>query len=385
MKIALITDGIYPYVVGGMPKLAYYLSRHFSLLGIDLTVIHCVPYGQKKISEKELNLHLFPNNEANVKSICLEFPKASKYPGHYIRESIKYSTIAYKALKKDIEEFDIIYTKGFTGITFIKERKRNKRIPPVAVQLHGLEMFQKAFDFKSKLQMLILQSIAKRCLVEADVVFSYDGYIKKKHIELGVDPNKIIIQYGCVPADRLKTEIQKTSQPLKFLYIARNERRKGIPELHDVVRKLIKVYNFEFYVIGKIDESIKIIHPNAYYIGLISNEDQYYETFKDKDILLFSSISDGFPTVIIEAMSQGLSVLATDVGAVSSAVSNDVGWLVPVNFELYGQKLEEIIRTPFDVIDSKKSNAISKVKNNFVWEHGVNKLISDIKNWLKQN
>lgn len=385
MKVALITDGIFPYMFGGMPKLAYYLSRHFALLGVDLTVVHCVNQGEKLITNEELNFHLFPNNEARVDSICIAFPSLSGFPGHYLVESRRYADSAYEVLKDKIESFDIIYAKGFTGLRFIEERKRNKKLPPVAVQLHGLEMFQKTFDWKSKLKALLLRPITRECLVNADVVFSYDGYIRKKHIELGVKPENIIIQYGCVPQERLKDTIQKTTLPLKFLYIARDERRKGIPELHRVIQNLVNKYDFELYVVGKIDEKIQVKHPNVHYIGLINNENDYYKVFKDKDILLFSSISDGFPTVIIEAMSQGLTVLATDVGAVSSSVNEETGWLVPLDFKVYEETMGEILKISPEIIDLKKMKALEKVRKEFVWEEGVKKIILDFDNWLKQN
>ena len=50
MKILLITDGVQPYRKGGMPRLAFHLSRNLPLVGANLTVLHCVPEGEKMIS-----------------------------------------------------------------------------------------------------------------------------------------------------------------------------------------------------------------------------------------------------------------------------------------------------------------------------------------------
>ena len=41
------------------------------------------------------------------------------------------------------------------------------------------------------------------------------------------------------------------------------------------------------------------------------------------DVLVVPSLSEGMPTVILEAMARGKAVIATDVGAVSDLVSEE--------------------------------------------------------------
>lgn len=54
------------------------------------------------------------------------------------------------------------------------------------------------------------------------------------------------------------------------------------------------------------------------------------ERYRESDVLLHSSVSEGVPVVILEAMTTALPVVATDVGGVAQVVSDGVtGFLVP--------------------------------------------------------
>ena len=135
MKIALITDGIYPYVLGGMQKHSYYLAKYFSRLGHQTTVFHCTNNANPNYSE-----HFEANELENLNFVEVEFPKSDGLPGHYIRSSRAYSKKLFKAFWTQCKKADFIYTKGFTGIHFFK--MKHLLNCPIGVQLHGLEMFQ---------------------------------------------------------------------------------------------------------------------------------------------------------------------------------------------------------------------------------------------------
>ena len=40
MKISLLTDGIFPYVIGGMQKHSYYLVKYFAQIGVYVDLYH---------------------------------------------------------------------------------------------------------------------------------------------------------------------------------------------------------------------------------------------------------------------------------------------------------------------------------------------------------
>jgi glycosyltransferase involved in cell wall biosynthesis len=87
------------------------------------------------------------------------------------------------------------------------------------------------------------------------------------------------------------------------------------------------------------------------------------------------------PNVILEAMANGLAILATDVGATNVLVGNHTGWLIN-NCEVpeIETALIKIINTPYNEIDLKKQESLKIISEKFVWEKLVLKLVDKLKN-----
>ena len=58
MRVALFTDGIYPYVIGGMQKHSFYLAKYFALNKVDVDLYHTA----KSVSVLD-NLNCFSEEE----------------------------------------------------------------------------------------------------------------------------------------------------------------------------------------------------------------------------------------------------------------------------------------------------------------------------------
>lgn len=368
MHVALITDGITPYVIGGMQKHSFYLAKYLAKNKVYVDLFH--------FNDSELDiaaLGCFSDEEkAYIRAVVLEFPKTVGFPGHYILASWNYSKLVYEALLPQIDRYDFIYTKGFTGWKLINRKFRKKiRCAPIGVKFHGYEMFQIAPDFKTKLQHYMLRPFVKRISRRADKVFSYGGQVTGIIRRIGVEASKIAeipsgTERGMIAGDIARHE----AGPVRFVFMGRFERRKGVPELNEAIGRLIaEQIPFHFDFIGPVPEAAKIAHAAVTYHGELRDFSRIQKILQGSDVLVCPSWSEGFPNVILEAMANGLAVIATDVGAVAAMVDGHNGWLLkPGDITALAQALKTAANSPAPALDLKKQASLERMRTRFNWD-----------------
>ena len=91
------------------------------------------------------------------------------------------------------------------------------------------------------------------------------------------------------------------------------------------------------------------------------------------------SYSEGMPNVILEAMSRGLAIIATDVGAVNLLVSENNGTLLKYcNTNLIEKSLIKFLKMKKNSILKMKKNSIQIVRKKFTWDKVMNRFIEII-------
>jgi len=379
MRIALITDGIWPYVLGGMQKHSYYLCKYLAQKKVHVDLYH---FNQSAYDISKLDF-FSAEEKQYITSVIIDFPKPGKLPGHYLRNSYTHSKLIFEAIKDKLSTYDFIYTKGFTGWYLIEQKHADKiKCAKIGVKFHGYEMFQKPPDFKIKLQHLfLLRKPVKEISQKADLVFSYGGKITDIIKEIGVDANKIIELPSGVESNILAKEIKPTDDILKFVFLGRYERRKGIEELNKTISLIgISRRKIEFHFIGPIPKEKQLQDKTVIYHGEIRDKTGLTVLLQKCDVLICPSWSEGMPNVILEAMANGLTVLATDVGAVNVLVSERTGYLInDSDPELIKNTIQKIINSSNEELDQKKQNALDLMKENFVWEKLIDRLLISIK------
>jgi glycosyltransferase involved in cell wall biosynthesis len=141
-------------------------------------------------------------------------------------------------------------------------------------------------------------------------------------------------------------EIQNSSVDTKSLhtliFVGRFSKEKNIPMILRAIKKLIFVEKIKvkLQLIGEGPEEKKIkeyvttnnLEEWVEFLGPIYNRKKLLNQIKKAGLFLLTSTTEGTPKVLIESMSQGTPVIATDVGGIRGVIrQNNNGLLINSN------------------------------------------------------
>jgi len=196
--------------------------------------------------------------------------------------------------------------------------------------------------------------------------------------QLGLNTNKIKIIPNWLPVD---SEVAKkpisieNTDVIKFLFVGRIEKDKGIFELIEASSILAECGNnkFELWVVGdggSFSEVKAKVLKAGYGITILfgwKNKTEIHDIIRKAHVLVLPSYSEGFPNVILEAMSQGLPILASNVGAIPESVIDGLnGYLVePRSTESLLAVMQRYLNNPKLIpIHSEQCLRITKERHN---------------------
>ena len=216
---------------------------------------------------------------------------------------------------------------------------------PLVVSTHA------TYDLKNNLS---LGKKFKFILSSADKILTLSQASKDELIFSGLDENKIEVYRYWVDQEVFKIrnrnfakkEVGFSKNKLCVLFVGRLIEKKGVFELLKAI-ELFKDKNFEFKIAGPgpLEDTVKEFcqkNNSTEYLGIISNDKTslYYNA---SDILIVPSTHDeGFGRVILEALSSGVPVIASNRGGIKEAIDNEVGILVDVTPENIIDSLQKI-------------------------------------------
>ncbi len=368
MKVALLSDAIFPDVIGGIQKHSYMLIKYLVKKNFRVDVYH------SKRNFKIQRNHYFTKIELQkINFLVFDYPHYLKFPGHYIFSSYKLSKLYYSKLKN--ENYNLIYAQGFTGwYTLTKEPFKSNLV----TNLHGLEMFQRKINFIESLKQCLLKIPAKFIIRNSNKQISLGGKLSEILENQGAKDGSVVIMPNAIEKFWLKGKfLNSKSSKLKFVFIGRFERRKGVEELTEVLREIINIYDFEFHFIGPIPNSEKIDNAKIIYHGLVKDQNMIKAILKSSDVLVSPSYSEGMPTVILEAMACGNAIIATNVGANCTIVTKDNGWLIDNDIKS-GLKTSffEAMSLSEDKLIEMKKESVNIVSKKFTWTKVIGKTIN---------
>lgn len=160
------------------------------------------------------------------------------------------------------------------------------------------------------------------------------------------------------------------NKPLNLLSVGRPHWIKGYTYALKAC-KLLKEQgvDFKYTIIGaaKNEELQYLVQAYELELNVILSsrvpQEVVYNKMQSSDVLLFPSLKEGLPNVIVEAMVLGLPVIATDCGGVSELLDETTGMIVPTRDpQAMAAAVKRFAETPLDKITELRIAARARVE-----------------------
>jgi glycosyltransferase involved in cell wall biosynthesis len=235
---------------------------------------------------------------------------------------------------------NIVNTASFPSDVYGRIAAKLAGVPIILSTLHRLdghkhERIYRLFFWLDTLTMLFTTKIIAVSKIARDYLIQWHN----------VNPTKIVTLYNGIDTNKYKADMNGSCLLNEFNLhknyptvgvIGRLDKMKGIDCFLNAVAEIVKkTKEAQFLIVG--DGPLKgELKKRAYYLGIL--ERVVFTGFRKDipdilsiiDILVASTLSEALPTSILEGMSAGKPVVATNVGGVPEVVINgETGILIP--------------------------------------------------------
>ncbi len=161
--------------------------------------------------------------------------------------------------------------------------------------------------------------------------------------------------------------------PVKILSVGRLHSNKGFKILLEAVKGL----NIELTIVGEGEErkNLEAMQVQEAHLVGQKSQDEIIRYYEENDLFVLASFAEGLPVVLMEAMSSGLAVIATQINGIPELIENEVtGLLVPpANVELLKLAIIRLMDHP-DLAANMAEAARKKVEQRFNLDTNIEKL-----------
>ncbi len=297
----------------------------------------------KLFHDKGYEVHVATNGTEKIpycdKKIVIPFERSP-----YKLNNLK----AIKQLRKVIneEKYDIIHTHTPMGSVVTRlaaKQARKKYHTRVIYTAHGFHFYKGA----PLLNWLLFYPVEKYLAKYTDTLITinqedYDRakrkFSKRCHdIQyvpgVGIDEKKFNIKMTKEEKHELRRSLGLKDDDFVMIYVARLDKNKNQGFLIEVMKDLVKEHsNIHLLLVGpdeldgKYQEQAKEISNNVHFLGFRKD---IAKLMKVSDIAVSSSLREGLPVNIIEALTVGLPVVATDARGVRDLIQDGInGYLI---------------------------------------------------------
>lgn len=402
MKILILTDRYPPYYEGGYELSCEQTAKGLVQKGHQIFILTTIHGVANPIVEGNVFRLLEPCRARSI------IDTTKKYLLSKIRQIVmtRKNYLTTKRIIKEIEP-DIVYIWQLSDASMLPVIAVQEEGVPYAFEIQDYSTmgFSTYYDPVHKLLRRFLRFISTGIWSFNQINFEnmifVSNAVKLKYINAGFQGNFFEVIYNgiersykhCTP----KT-IEKNFEDIKLLYVGRIVENKGVHIAIEAVACLSKALrrkNLIFDIVGSGDEAYikklkkKVEAENLQkivrFIGKIPHN-EVLGLYKDYDILLFTSIwEEPFGMTVLEAMAEGLPVIAARVGGVPEIINDrENGLLVaPNDASSFCQALKSLIENQF-LYKKIRLAGLRIVQEKFLREHILNQIENFLLNVSKR-
>ena len=170
----------------------------------------------------------------------------------------------------------------------------------------------------------------------------------QKHVR---DKSKVVLIPNAVDIDRFKPKNSAgaSAPPIKILFVGRLERQKNLFFLLDVIAGLRAKQPILLTIVGegrlrsKLEENVQTRNLPVCFAGAVPYQ-KIAQHHQEADIFISTSLAEGHPKSLIEAMSCGMICVVSDCEGNRSLIKNGTaGFLLPLNDSLWIETLGKVV------------------------------------------
>jgi glycosyltransferase involved in cell wall biosynthesis len=319
------------------------------------------------------NQNTSPQNPTNDGYITTWFNPTLKFKGNIM------SIALFHAVIKNRSSYDIIHAHSHLFLsTNLCALIRKLGSSPLIITNHGL-ISQTAPMW---IQRFFIPTIGKWTFKSADRIICYTMHEKNELIELGINPEKIVVIHNGIDTEVFfpnDTQIQNHT----ILWIGRYTRGKGVQYLIDAFYCLMQRYpDAHLIMIGDGPEKREILKKiqdlglstNITLRTFVPNED-LPALYRRSDVFVLPSLSEGIPRTILESMACGIPVICTDLPQLVDLVTG-AGVVVPARDpEAIASAIMKIFQDP-EFASRLRKTGTKRIVNGYSWKDTVSRTIA---------
>jgi glycosyltransferase involved in cell wall biosynthesis len=361
-KLLIITN-LYP--TPWAPNRASFNRQQFERLSVEMTVklIVLVPFPEWIDKRKQCK-----NSDDRIFIPFFYTPKFGRrfYPVFQI-----FSLLFCLRKIKMFDPQAILASWGYPDAVAVSLLNRLLR-KPLFIKIHGSDINENT-KFKARTKQIV------KSFNNAKKIFSVSEALKNVLVSAGVNKSKVLVNYNGVDKSIFYPCDKKVEN--KIVFVGNLIKEKGIVELLDAASSLGAEYKqYQFRIIGQGPLGSSLISKydtasnNVKFLGSLPLT-EVAEEIRQATLLVLPSYREGVPNVILEALSSGTPVVATNVGGIAEVLSTECGIVIEHLDDLEGAIKEALSR-------KWSGEKIVNHAKTFDWDKNVSTVIDTIQNEL---